>query len=84
MAEESIRPRGENRREATAVSGEVRVPDREDALVKAVQPALIDRPRDRRLRISERADQLANRNNAVLSSGQLSQWRVPTVPRLQA
>ena len=73
VAEQGIGATGEHRGQAMAAEGELRVADGEDAAVDAVEAAGGDGAGDGGLRVAEWAEQLADRDDAVLKFGPLRQ-----------
>jgi hypothetical protein len=74
MTEQSIRPTGENRSQADPVVGQVRVPDRENPAMDAMECAGLNLPCHRAMRVPERPHELANGHHPVLAGGQRRQF----------
>jgi len=80
MAEHRARATGENRSQALAELGEIGVPDRVDAGMHPVPVPNFHRPFNLPLRIAEWAEQLTNRDHAVLPLRQPGQRPMPPLP----
>jgi len=74
VAEQSIRARGENRREGAAVICQLGVPDRIDTAMKTMERADLQAARNRSPRIAKRAFELPNGHHPVLAGRERRQF----------